>query len=124
MTGRPLEKARLAEQVEHGRRAQQVGLAQRQAGDGAQVLLELVGDAGLDGVVAGVVGARRDLVDQQLAGLGQEHLDAEDADAHQRLDRLARRAAGGLGVVASMRAGASSMSRMFSSGRMHISTGG
>jgi hypothetical protein len=42
-------------------------IAERQAEDGAQVLLELARCAGLDRVVAGVVRPRRDLVDQHAS---------------------------------------------------------
>jgi hypothetical protein len=114
MTGRPL--CRLGtEQVDHGRRAEQLGAAERQAGDGAQVLLELVGEAGLDGVVAGVVGARGDLVDEQLAGRrsGTARRRRCRRRPGPRRCRIASRAAAA--VAASMRAGASSMSRMFCS---------
>ena len=80
----------VAEQVRHRRRAQQLGRAERQAADGAQLLLELAGDAGVEGEVAGVVRARRQLVDEQLAVAREEELDAQHADDVERL--RARRA--------------------------------
>ena len=47
--------------------------------------------AGLDGPVAGIVHARRDLVDQQRAVLRDEQLDRQHADIVQRIgDRSAR----------------------------------
>ena len=49
-------------------------------------LLELIGDARFDGVMTRVVRARGDLVHEQLPVLREEHLDAEDADALERLD--------------------------------------
>jgi hypothetical protein len=57
-------------------------LAQRQAAQGAHLLLELAGDAGVDGVVTAVVRARRHLVDDQLAAADEE-LDAHGADEAQ-----------------------------------------
>ena len=54
--------------------------AQRPAGDGADVLLELVDLAAVQGPVAGVVDARRELVDQQAAVVALEQLHAEHAD--------------------------------------------
>ncbi len=55
--------------------------AQRPAEHGAQVLRVLAGGAGLDGEVAAVVRARRDLVQQQLAVAQQEHFHSKDARA-------------------------------------------
>ena len=57
----------IAQQVGHRRRPQQFGRAQRQAADGAQLLLELAGDAGVERQVPGVVRPGRELVDQQPA---------------------------------------------------------
>ncbi len=54
-------------------------LAQRQAAQGAHLLLELAGDAGVDGVVTAVVRARRHFVDDQLAAADEE-LDRHGAD--------------------------------------------
>ncbi len=71
-----------AEQVDHRRRRRpHADLAQRQVEHAAQVVLELRGLAGLDRVVARVVGARRELVDQHLAAGQQEHLHAGHAEA-------------------------------------------
>ena len=68
--GRPVRLAvrpQIAEQVGHRRRLQQLGRAERQAADRAQLLLELAGAAGVERQVAGVVRPRRELVDQQPA---------------------------------------------------------
>ena len=67
----------VAEQVDHRRRHHQVGRAQRQAAEGAHLLLELAGDGRLDRQVPRVVRARGDLVDQQPAVGGQEELDGQ-----------------------------------------------
>ena len=90
------------------------GRAERQAADRAQLLLELAGDAGVDGEVAGVVRARRQFVDQQSAVARHEELDAQHADHFQLfehragdLDRVARR------LARVTRAGAIETSRMW-----------
>ena len=75
----------VAQQVDHGRGHDQVGRAQRQTAEGAHLLLELAGDAGLDRQMPRVVRPRGDLVDQQTALGRQEELDAEHADGPQRL---------------------------------------
>jgi hypothetical protein len=53
--------------------------AQGQAADGAELLLELAGDAGVHGEVSGIVRARSELIDQQLAVTSNEKFDAKDA---------------------------------------------
>ena len=67
-------------QVLHYRVGMAFGGAKGQAADRADELLELAGDAGIDGPVAGIVRPRRKLVHQDVARLGHEHLDAENAD--------------------------------------------
>src|SRR5215210_9122399 len=79
----------VAQEVRHGGGAQELGRAQGEAGDGPELLLELAGDAGVEGEVAGVVRARRQLVDQQPAVAGQEHLDAEHAHDSQLFEDAA-----------------------------------
>ena len=77
-------------------------VTQRQAADGAELLLELAGRRGVERQVAGVVRPRGELVDQQLPVARQEHLDAQHADARRarrawrgnRQGFAARRAAG------------------------------
>ena len=63
--------------------------AERQAADGAQLLLELAGDMGINRQMPGVVRARGHFVDQQPAVCRQEELDAEHADHLQRLENRA-----------------------------------
>ena len=58
--------------------------AERPAGDGADVLLELVDLAAVQRPVAGVVHPGRDLVDQQPAVLQLEQLDPDHADIVER----------------------------------------
>src|SRR5579871_171061 len=70
----------IAEEVGHGRGAMHGGGTKRQSADGAKLLLELAGDAGIHGEVAGVVRARGELVDQQAVVARDEELDAEHAD--------------------------------------------
>ena len=79
------------QQVDHdgvGIRCAQVGRAEWQVQDGAQVLLELAGDGPIDGPVSGVVGAHGQLVDEDslVRSLSDdEHLDGQDAgDAQLR----------------------------------------
>ncbi|KAG1311969.1 hypothetical protein G6F62_014335 [Rhizopus arrhizus] len=64
---------------------EQRGAAQRQAGHGARLLLELAGDAGVHRVVAAVVRAWRDLIDDQAAILQHEELHAHHAVVAQAL---------------------------------------
>ena len=68
-------------------------LAERPAGDGADVLLELRDRGAVQRPVPGIVHPRRDLVDQHLGRRRHcrhhEHLDREHADIIQRVgDRL------------------------------------
>src|SRR5436305_8232857 len=79
----------VAQEVRHGGGAEELGRAQWQAADGPELLLELAGDAGVEGEVAGVVRARRQLVDQQAAVPGEEHLHGEHADHPQPLQDAA-----------------------------------
>ena len=79
----------VAQQIGHfdagvGRRG-----AKRPAGDGADMLFELVADAAVLGPVAGVVDARGDLVDQKHVVSEVEQFDAQNADVIQPIhDRL------------------------------------
>ena len=74
--------ARRAEQVHHRRGGRaHAHLAERQVQHAAQVVLELRRLARLDGVVAGVVGAGRQLVHQDAAVVRQEHLHPRHAQA-------------------------------------------
>ena len=77
----PGRSARPAEHVRHRhRRRGQPGLAERVVEHRPQVLLELRRPGALDGPVAGVVRAHRQLVDQQLAVGPLEQLDGQHAD--------------------------------------------
>ncbi len=76
MTG-PRPAQRWPAPAAHG----QVGRAQRPTEHGAQVLAVLAGRARLNGEVAAIVRARRDLVQQQPPVWQQEHLHAKHARA-------------------------------------------
>src|SRR5260221_8430098 len=68
-------------------------LAERPAGNGADVLLELRDRGAVERPVAGIVHARRDLVDQHVRAavlLDHEHLDREHADIIQGVGDLLR----------------------------------
>ena len=84
----------IAEKIGHRGRLQQIGRAERQPADGAQLLLELAGATGVERQMPGVVRTRRQLVDEQLAAAGHEEFDAQDADVvervHHRVGRLDR----------------------------------
>ena len=104
----------VAQQVGHGRRPQQFGGAQRQPADGPHLLLELAGHGGVDGEVARVVRARRQLVDEQPAVARSRKSSTQStpttpaARAPSRaISTASRRAAGGHG------AGATETSRMW-----------
>ena len=55
----------LADEIVHLDSPRRVGRAERPAGDGADMLLELRGLRAVERPVAGIVDARRDLVDDQ-----------------------------------------------------------
>src|SRR5438270_564526 len=64
----------VAQQVDHRGRRDQVGLPQRQAAQGAHLLLERARDRRLDGQVSRVVRPGRHLVDDQVAEGREEEL--------------------------------------------------
>ena len=71
--GGPVGFARLpeiAQEIGHGGGAEHVRGAEREAADGAELLFELAGDAGIDGEVAGVVRARGEFVDRAACRSG------------------------------------------------------
>ena len=76
---RPRGRDMLAEHVHHDRRAEQLRLDQRPAGDAADVRVELIDRARLDGVMPRIVRARCQLVDDDATVLGDEQLDGERA---------------------------------------------
>jgi hypothetical protein len=86
--GGPGRAGARSEQVDHRRGGRaHADVAEGEVEDAAQVVLELRGLAGFDGVVARVVGAWGELVHQYLTGRGQEHLDAGHPDALGRAGR-------------------------------------
>src|SRR5260370_20398561 len=64
------------------------GGAEREAEDGAKMILELAGDGAFDGPVAGIVDARGHFVGEELA-LVFEKFDGEDADVLQGFENEA-----------------------------------
>src|SRR5579862_326573 len=72
---------RRAQKVDHDRRIEKRGIAQRHAGDRPDMLFELRGAARLDRIVAGIMDARSDLVDQDAALPIDKHFDPEDPGA-------------------------------------------
>lgn len=70
----------LSQKIDHDRRHQRFGGAQRQVEYGPQMLCELRGAVGFDRMVTAVVRARRDLIDEHRTVLHHEHLDGQHAD--------------------------------------------
>jgi hypothetical protein len=87
----------VAEEVRHGPRPTQGGGAEGEAADGAEELLELVGLAGLERDVPGVVRARRELVGQERPVTREEALHGHEPDRIEPLDDAYREAGGGRG---------------------------
>jgi hypothetical protein len=75
----------VADQIEHGAVAGGAGGAERQAEDGAEMVLKLAGDRAFDGPVAGIVDARSHFVDEKFA-LMFEKFEGEHADVLQRFE--------------------------------------
>lgn len=74
------------EDIHHdGSGCSQARVAQRQIGDGANVLLELRSTVALYGVVAAVVDARSDFVYQHFPAGGEEHLYAVHAGTFEEV---------------------------------------
>src|SRR3954466_2301639 len=73
----------VADQVLHHRIGCALDRAQRQAADGADELFELAAGAGINRPVAGIMRPGGQLVDQQAAIPGDEHLHRQDADQTQ-----------------------------------------
>jgi hypothetical protein len=68
---------KVAQEIEHGRRAERGDQAKGEATDGADLLLKLAGVAGLDRKMAGVVHPRGELIDENFP-IGQfKHLHPE-----------------------------------------------
>lgn len=72
----------VADEIEHGAVTGGSGGAEREAEDGAEMVLELAGDGAFDGPVAGIVDARGHFVGEQFA-LVFEEFDGEDADVFE-----------------------------------------
>ena len=88
----------VAEQVDHDGGGQaHGGRAERPAENGAQMILELRAGAGFDRVMAGVVDARGELVDEDAIVRGPKKFDAECADALDGIDGFAREIGHGIG---------------------------
>ena len=80
----------IAEQIRHGSRLEHLWRSEGEAADGAQLLLELTGPAGVKCQVSGVVRTRRQLVDQQAAILRDEELHAHQTDVVEPFHHLPR----------------------------------
>ena len=91
-----------------------MGSPQRQPAEHAHLLLELRGAAGIDGVMAAVVGARRDLVHQELSQSTSRTSRRPARPRNPAPARAARREGGWLHAASApgMRAGAMVTSRM------------
>ena len=72
----------IAYEIEHGAVAGEPGGAEREAEDGAEMVLELAGDSAFDGPVSGIVDPRSHFVGEQFA-LVFEEFDGEDADVFE-----------------------------------------
>ena len=78
--GRSRPFPRITEDVDHdGGWRGEADVAEGQTGDGADVLFELAGDAGVEGPVAAVVGAGGHFVDEELAVIRQEEFHREQS---------------------------------------------
>ena len=89
--GGRIGKPQVAEQVHHHGGRVLARVAQRQPGEHARLLLELRGHAGVDRVVAAVVRARRDLVDEQRAVGGRRTSRRTARRGSRALSAIARR---------------------------------
>src|SRR5262245_26170354 len=67
-------RPKMAEEICHSRRLALFGRAKRQAAHSTHLLLELAGDASIDGEVSGVVRARSQFVHEQTIVLRYKHL--------------------------------------------------
>ena len=75
----------LAEHVDHDGGLEQLRLFERPAGDAANVRVELIERAGLDGVVAGIVRTWGQFVDDDLVVFGDEQFDGQRASQFEAL---------------------------------------
>ena len=72
----------VADEIEHGAVASGSGGAERQAEDGAKMVLKLAGNRAFDGPVAGIVDPRSHFVGEKFA-LMFEEFDGQDADVFE-----------------------------------------
>ncbi len=102
-----------SDQIHHGRRGMHSRGTQRQAQNAPEVLLVLIRLGRFDGQVAGVVGTRRDLVDDHLPVPGDEKLYRKNARptqiGHRRLGNSPRFLGGGVGDFGGIQHGANQM---------------
>src|SRR6266481_6151736 len=80
----------VADEIEHGAVAGRAGRAEREAEDGAEMILKLAGDGAFDGPVAGIVDAGGHFVGEKLA-MVFEKFDGEDADVFQGFENAVGR---------------------------------
>src|SRR5206468_4314738 len=80
----------VAEEICHCRGFEHARRSERESANRAQLLLELTGDARVEGEMAGIVRARRELVDEQLAAAREEEFDADYADDVEGFENCSR----------------------------------
>src|SRR5260370_26956421 len=80
----------IAEEVLHHRVGVMLDRAEWQTAHRPYELLELARNAGVDRPMPRIMRARRDFVDEQVAGLGHEHLDPEHPYKIELLGDMAR----------------------------------
>ncbi len=102
----------IAQQVNHRGGAQLLRRSQRQATNRTDLLLELASHVSIDRQVSGVMWARGQLVDQQVASLRHEELHAQHADHFQSAQHAGAMSAAAAATWAETLAGASDTSRM------------
>src|SRR5258705_293029 len=77
---------KVTQEVGHGGRLELLGRAEREAADGAELLLELAGAAGIERQMSRIVRTRCQLVDEQAAVPCKKELDAQKADVLERFE--------------------------------------
>jgi hypothetical protein len=88
-TGAGCNRANLfADEIHHDRRAQKPHFAERHAADNTHLLLKLRHTARIESIVAGIVGAGCNFINEQTAAGCLEELNTENAYAIQRRHRL------------------------------------
>ena len=102
----------LAEHVDHDGGLEQLRLFERPAGNASDMRVELVERACLDGVMAGIVWSRSQLVDDHLVVPGDEQFDGQNAGQFEALGQPQRQSVRLLGDALVHSAGAMVMCRM------------